>query len=171
MDISTTSTEYSEQNFTNLINAGIINVNKTEVVKKCDTMSNAKQFLDSTFPLAKGSHKAVSSYVIYYQQLLMFFADGTSTGLREPGQFVALNGHKSDPEAILLRSNGTHVELSFDRGGQMGDKDLANIEDIRLEGHEYWISLLNIEDKRTINSPHSSPIFTAKDGSEYQLKG
>ncbi len=171
MDISTTSNEYSEQNFTNLINAGIVNLNKAEVVKKCDTIANAKQFLDSTFPLATGSHKDVRSYVVYYQQLLMFFADGTHTGLRDSGQFVALNGHKSEPEAILLKNNGTHVELSFDRCGETGIQDQAHIEDIRLEGHEYWISLLNIELKRDIKSSQASQLFTAKDGEDYLLKG
>ena len=171
MDISTISSEYGEQNFTNLIYAGIVNVNTAKAVTDTDIMANAKQFLDNTFPLAKGSHKEVCSYVVYYQQLLMFFTDGTHTGLKNSGQFVALNGHKSEPEAILLNSNGTHVELSIDRGGKTGIKDQAHIDDVRLEGHEYWISLLNIEEKRIIENSQASQIFTAKDGSEYPLKG
>ncbi|NRB24797.1 malate synthase [Shewanella sp.] len=170
MDISTITNEYGEQNFTNLINAGIVNV-KTAAVTDADTMGIAKQFLDNTFPLARGSHKEVCSYLVYYQQLLMFFADGTHTGLKNSGQFVALNGHKSEPEAILLNSNGTHVELSFDRGGKTGINDQAHIDDVRLEGHEYWISLLNVEEMRIIGSSQASQMFTAKDGSEYPLKG
>ncbi|BAJ02893.1 aldolase/citrate lyase/malate synthase family protein [Shewanella violacea] len=171
MEISTISNECGEQNFTNLINAGIVNVKTSEAVTDIDTMANAKQFLDNTFPLAKGSHKEVCSYVVYYQQLLMFFSDGSHTGLKDSGQFVALNGHKSEPEAILLNNNGTHVELSFDRGGKTGNKDQAHIDDVRLEGHEYWISLLNVEEKRIIESSQTSQVFTAKDGSEYPLKG
>ena len=74
MEISTISNEYGEQNFTDLINAGIVNVKTAEAVTDIDTMANAKHFLDNTFPLAKGSHKEGCSYVVYYQQLLMFFS-------------------------------------------------------------------------------------------------
>ncbi|MEI6859787.1 MAG: malate synthase [Shewanella sp.] len=171
MDISTISNEYGEQNVTNLINAGMINVEMAATVTDTDTMADAKKFLDDKFPLAKGSHKEVCSYVVYYQHLLMFFTDGTHTGLRHSGQFVALNGYKSEPDAILLNSNGIHVELSFDRSGKTGIKDQANIDDIRIEGHEYWISLVNIEEKRIIENSQASQLFTAKNGSEYPLKG
>jgi len=133
-----------------------------------DAIVNAKQFLDNKFPLARGSHQDVSSYVVYHQQLLIFFKDGSNTGLKKSSQFVALNGHKSDPSAILLQDGGIHVELSFDRGGSTGAKDCGHIEDIRLEGHEYWVSLLTLLQCKIDCSSDSG--FTAKDGSDYQLK-
>lgn len=92
-----------------------------------------RDFLDEVFPLASGSHHHVNSYVVYYQHLLAFFPDGSETGLKNPSQFVALNGHKESPDAILLRNNGLHVELVFDRQGQVGSQDLAHLQDVILE--------------------------------------
>ncbi len=170
MDISTSNSIQSEQNFNDLINAEVVNVELVKTSQSETVVTNAKQFLDSTFPLAKGSHQDVSSYVVYYQQLLIFFTDGTHTGLKDPKQFVALNGHKSEPSAILLRDKGTHVELTFDRCGEVGAYDRANVEDIQIEGHRYWISLLNVDAKRMIDGSLQDQMFTAKDGSDYMLK-
>ncbi|WP_299788273.1 malate synthase [uncultured Shewanella sp.] len=170
MDISTIDSIQSEQNYNDLISAEVVSVESVKISQSETAMSNAKQFLDSTFPLAKGSHKDVSSYLVYYQQLLIFFSDGTHTGLKDPKQFVALNGPKSEPSAILLRDKGTHVELTFDRCGEIGAHDQANIEDIQIEGHRYWISLLNVDARRMIDGSLQDQMFTAKDGSDYLLK-
>lgn len=96
-------------------------------------IAKAKAFLDDVFPLESGSHKDVSSYVVYYHHLLAFFDDGSQTGLKQPSQLVAVNGQRSDPEAVLLKNNGLHVEIHFDRNGQNGVKDKANINDIVIE--------------------------------------
>tara|TARA_R110001632_G_scaffold233133_1_gene377014 strand:- start:2270 stop:4459 length:2190 start_codon:yes stop_codon:yes gene_type:complete len=96
-------------------------------------IAKAKAFLDDVFPLESGSHKDVSSYVVYYHHLLAFFDDGSQTGLKQPSQLVAVNGQRSDPEAVLLKNNGLHVEIHFDRNGQNGVKDKANINDIIIE--------------------------------------
>ncbi|MGS0682889.1 malate synthase [Shewanella sp. 125m-7] len=169
MELSTINSTQVNQN-NNFIGADLVDVNVVEVATSNSTGPCAKTFLDAKFPLAKGSHKNACSYVVYYQQLLIFMADGTQTGLRQPKQFVALNGHKSEPTAILLNDNGTHVELTFDRKKENGCEDLANIKDIQLEGHEYWISLIDIE-KSVVASSMQDQLFTAKDGSDYILKG
>lgn len=96
-------------------------------------IAKAKDFLDETFPLEFGSHKDVISYVVYYHHLLAFFEDGRQTGLQQPCQLVAVNGQRSDPEAILLKNNGLHVEIQFDRNGFNGVNDKANINDIVIE--------------------------------------
>ncbi|WP_438862778.1 malate synthase G [Neptunicella sp.] len=93
----------------------------------------AKDFLDQAFPLTNGSHHDVTSYVVYFQHLMAFFPDGSNSGLKQPGQFVALSGHKSEPETIVLKNNGLHVEIQFDRNGFNGATDIANIDDILLE--------------------------------------
>ncbi|WP_045857536.1 malate synthase G [Teredinibacter purpureus] len=93
----------------------------------------AKNCLDEIFPLAHGSHKNVTNYMVYYQHLLAFFPDGTDSGLKNPHQFVALCGHKDNPESILLKNNGLHIEIVFDRNGVNGKHDLAKIEDIIVE--------------------------------------
>ncbi|MEP2617087.1 MAG: malate synthase G, partial [Marinomonas sp.] len=96
-------------------------------------ITKAKDFLDEVFPLEFGSHKNVTSYLVYYHHLLAFFEDGSQAGLKEPCQLVAVNGQRSDPESILLRNNGLHVEIQFDRNGKNGAKDKANINDIIIE--------------------------------------
>ncbi|ABZ76855.1 malate synthase [Shewanella halifaxensis HAW-EB4] len=170
MNISTINSTQVNQN-NHFIGASLVDVNVVELAASNTTAPCAKAFLDAKFPLANGSHKNARSYVVYYQQLLIFMADGTQTGLRTPKQFVALNGHKSEPTAILLKDNGTHVELSFDRKNEATSQDLANIRDIQLEGHDYWISLINIEDTATTSVMQKrTREFTAKDGSDYQLK-
>jgi malate synthase len=93
----------------------------------------AKNFLDETFPLDQGSHQDVTSYLVYYHQLLAMFDDGTSTGLKDPSQFVALCGHKEQPTDIVLKNNGLHVVLEIDRNGMNGCRDLSGINDIQIE--------------------------------------
>lgn len=114
----------------------------------------AKNFLDEVFPLAEGSHHHVTNYVIYFQHLLAIFSDGASCGLKNPRQYVALNGQKSSPDSIVLRNNGLHVEICFDRKGTIGSKDIAGIEDILMEAAlttimdcEDSVSAVDAEDK------------------------
>ena len=96
-------------------------------------IAKAKDFLDEIFPLDQGSHHDVTSYMVYYHHLLAFFVDGRQTGLKTPCQFVALNGQKADPESLLLKNNGLHVEIKFDPNGKNGIKDKAHIDDILIE--------------------------------------
>ncbi|MEO0443779.1 MAG: malate synthase G, partial [Pseudomonadota bacterium] len=93
----------------------------------------SKNFLDDSFPLQQGSHKQVCAYLIYFNNLLATFADGSTTGLKDNRQFVASNGSKHDPESILLKNNGLHIELQINRKGQIGSDDMAGIDDIHLE--------------------------------------
>lgn len=93
----------------------------------------SKAFLDKIFPLDEGSHQDVSSYVIYYKHLLAFFPDGRKSGLKHPKQFVALSGHKIEPTSIVLKNDGFHVELMFNKKGTRGIKDIAGIDDIQVE--------------------------------------
>ncbi|WP_065188504.1 malate synthase [Shewanella woodyi] len=170
MNTSTMRSTQNEQQMNDLISAEVVSMDAYAASKSEDTVAKAKGFLDTAFPLATGSHKDVSSYVVYYQNLLMFFKDGTHSGLRDPRQFVALNGHKSEPSAILLQDKGTHVALTFDRCGTTGSQDLADIDDIQLEGHKYWISILNIDEQGRTPKTEQDQLFTAKDGSDYLLK-
>ncbi|WP_417528229.1 malate synthase G [Marinomonas shanghaiensis] len=114
--------------------AGELATGKTyNSVRGSAVVAKAKDFLDQVFPLESGSHKDVISYVVYYHHLLAFFQDGSQTGLQQPCQLVAVNGQRSEPEAILLKNNGVHVEIQFDRNGKNGAKDPANINDILIE--------------------------------------
>ena len=101
----------------------------------------AKDFLDRAFPLREGSHRDAVSYMVYFQNLLVILADGSTTGLQKPRQFAGKNGPTNEPESILLKHSGMHAELIFDRNGKVGEHDLANIDDIQLEAANH--TLLN----------------------------
>ena len=161
-----------------------------------ELMTYSKAFLDKVFPLESGSHQDVSSYVIYYKHLLAFFPDGSKSGLAQPKQFVALSGHKSEPTSIVLKNDGFHVELIFDKNGPRGIRDIAGIDDIQVEttrvnfGTElaandehsgqktrHWFSMIRGDDElvldgkgqqvcRCVDVPKS---FTGKDGEDYPL--
>lgn len=169
MDISTINNTANNHENNLYIGSEFADVNVVSLAADETTTPCTKTFLDNKFPLAKGSHKDACSYVVYYQQLLVFMKDGSQTGLRCSKQFVALNGPKSEPTVILLKDNGVHVELIFDRRSEKGAQDCANIEDILVEGHQYWISLVNVENT-IVASSVLDQVFTAKDGSDYTLK-
>ena len=96
-------------------------------------INKAKDFLDENFPLNKGSHHDVSSYLVYYQHLLAFFPDGSESGLKTPCQFIAYDGAKCEPSFLLLKNNGLHIGLQIDRHGKIGATDEAGIDDIQVE--------------------------------------
>ncbi|MEH8019932.1 MULTISPECIES: malate synthase [Rheinheimera] len=133
-------------------------------------MDYSKGFLDKTFPLQQGSHKEVCSYVVYYQQLLAFFADGSTSGLENPAQFVALSGHREAPSSIVLKNNGRHIELVLNRSGTTGCQDQACIDDIQLQTaapDNIWFSMVT---GRQVNSIHKGDKrFTCKGGLSYSL--
>lgn len=105
----------------------------TPNARKDRVVQRSKAFLDDIFPLDRGSHQEVTSYVVYYHHLLAFFSDGSKSGLKEPKQLVAVNGQRSDPESILLQHHGLHVEIQLDRNGANGARDKASVNDIIIE--------------------------------------
>ncbi|MDC2890611.1 malate synthase [Psychrosphaera sp. 1_MG-2023] len=161
-----------------------------------EIMTYSKSFLDKVFPLESGSHRDVSSYVIYYTHLLAFFPDGSKSGLSHPKQFVALSGHKSEPTSIVLKNDGFHVELIFNKNGTRGIKDIAGIDDIQVETNKlnfggenaandetteqktrHWFSMIRNDDEmvydakgkqlcRCVDVPKA---FTDKNGEDYPL--
>ncbi|NOU52192.1 malate synthase [Pseudoalteromonas sp. JBTF-M23] len=136
----------------------------------------AKEYLDQHCPLDHGSHLHATHYVVYYNHLMAFFADGNHCGLKYPKQFVALCGHRDDPSAILLRKDDQlHIELSFNRCGDSGRLDRANIDDIQVETplssvssktelKRLWMSFLH-----GVQNTANLKLYTAKDGSDYSL--
>ncbi|QUN06008.1 malate synthase [Shewanella yunxiaonensis] len=126
----------------------VVNVESLAKRHISEKLTNAKQLLDILFPLAQGSHNDVTGYMVYYQHLLACFADATLSGLRHPRQFIALSGHKTQPDALLLKhDSGCHLEMSFNHGGLIGCHDQSGLDDLQLEeAHNRgnrWISLLH----------------------------
>lgn len=113
--------------------AGLGQAEQYNIARGNRVIQYAKEFLDDVFPLQQGSHRDASAYLIYYENLLVTFADGSASGLRDPQQFVASNGSKHDPTSIVLKNNGLHIEIAINRNGLIGSRDLAGIEDIHIE--------------------------------------
>ena len=91
-------------------------------------VARARVFLDETFPVAGASHADVRRYQIINGALLV-----DDLPLVSPEKFVGYRGHPKAPDAVLLRNNGLHVELVFDRTHPVGSRDQAGLADIVIE--------------------------------------
>ena len=91
-------------------------------------VARARVFLDRAFPLVGTSHADVRRYHIKDGTLL---ADDLP--LADPEKFQGYTGQAMAPETVLLRNNGLHVELVFNRAHAIGARDQAGLADVRLE--------------------------------------
>ncbi len=101
-------------------------------VRGARVIAYARDFLDRAAPLVTGSHTDASRYRIEDRQLIVDL-NGTTTPLQEADQFAGYRGSSNDPEAILLRNNGLHIEIKIDRKAPVGKDDLAGVADVVLE--------------------------------------
>lgn len=93
----------------------------------------AKDFLDAAVPLAEGSHAGVEGYSVAGGKLQVKLAGGRTTALAHPERFAGYGGDASSPSVVLLKNNGLHIELQFDRNHLVGSTDAAGIKDVVLE--------------------------------------
>ena len=91
-------------------------------------VARARVFLDEAFPIDGGSHADVRRYYVHNGALLI-----DDMPLAQPEKFIGYTGHPKAPDAVLLRNNGLHVELVFDRTHFIGSRDQAGLADVRLE--------------------------------------
>ena len=91
-------------------------------------VARARVFLDEAFPIAGTSHADVRRYVVKDGALLI-----DDLPLTDPAKFAGYLGNPKAPDAILLRNNGLHVELVFDRAHFIGSRDQALLADVVLE--------------------------------------
>ncbi len=85
-------------------------------------------FLDEVFPLAGTSHGRASRYAVVDGRL-----DVDGSPLMAPGKFAGYRGDPDAPSAILLRNNGLHVELVFDRTHPIGRTTASGLADVVVE--------------------------------------
>jgi malate synthase len=91
-------------------------------------VAKARVFLDEAFPLDGTSHADAKRYRVKDGALLV-----DDMPLKDPSKFVGHRGHPKSPDGILLKNNGLHVELVFDRTDRIGGRDQAGMADVRVE--------------------------------------
>jgi malate synthase len=96
-----------------------------DVSRGAQVIARAKAFLDDAVPLASGKHSNVMGYAVVNGAL--------EPALADPEAFVGWRGEAADPEAILLKHNGIHIELVLDRSHPIGRSDPAGLADVVLE--------------------------------------
>jgi len=92
-----------------------------------------RDFLDSAVPLAIGSHSYATRYRVRSGKLIVVMGDGSETELGWRECFAGYRGDPENPSAILFRHHNLHIELLIGQGYFIGQGDLANIYDVRLE--------------------------------------
>nr|MBP7582249.1 malate synthase G [Vogesella sp.] len=92
-----------------------------------------RAFLDQAAPLEAGSHSQAAAYRVANGQLEVLLQNGSSTGLKQPAQFIGYNGDAAAPTAVLLKNNGLHFEIQIDKNSAIGTQDGAGVKDIAME--------------------------------------
>ncbi len=96
----------------------------------------AREFLDSSVPLAAGSHADATGYYVRDRELVVDHESelgGVRTGLVDAGAFAGYAGDPAAPTAILLRHHGLHIEIAIDRSDPVGAADRAGVRDVSVE--------------------------------------
>jgi malate synthase len=113
-----------------------------------------REFLDQAVPLAVGSHSYAIRYKVHSGKLIVVMGDGSQTELGWRECFVGYRGDPDEPGAILLQHNNLHIEILIGEGLYIGQGDLANIYDVRIESAlttimdcEDSVSAVDAEDK------------------------
>ncbi|WP_227271472.1 malate synthase G [Roseobacter weihaiensis] len=91
-------------------------------------VARARVFLDEAFPIEGTSHADARRYYIHKGALLI-----DDQPLAQPEKFVGFTGHPKAPDRIVLRNNGLHVALVFDRTHPIGGRDQAGLADVQME--------------------------------------
>ena len=117
-----------------------------------------KNFLDTHFPLAAGSHKAATAYKVDGNTLKVTTTDGETT-LAEQSQLKGYTGDSAKPDKILLCKNNLHLEMNFDASHPIGKTDPASLSDVHLESAittimdcEDSVASVDVEDKCLVYS-------------------
>ncbi|WP_299416136.1 malate synthase G [uncultured Sulfitobacter sp.] len=91
-------------------------------------VARAAVFLDEAFAATGTSYAKATQYSVENGALLV---DGSS--LIAPEKFVGYRGDAASPSAVLLRNNGLHVELVFDRDHPIGRTTPSGLADVVME--------------------------------------
>jgi malate synthase len=102
-------------------------------VRGAKVIAYGRDFLDATFPLTAGSHRDATRYAVSKGSLTVALSGNRSSALQDPALFVGYAGRPDDPQVVLLRQHGLHVEIQIDAGHPIGSDDKAHVKDLCLE--------------------------------------
>src|SRR5690242_14414117 len=86
----------------------------------------ARHVLDQAAPLDNGSHKMATGYKVEHGKLVIAL-QSSSTGLKDPSQFIGYTGEAAAPKSVLLKHNGIHLDIQIDRSTAIGKSDAAGV--------------------------------------------
>ena len=104
----------------------------------------ARNVLDRTAPLKKGSHIGSTGYAVKGGDLVVTLKDGTSSKLADKAQFIGFQGTAKSPSSVLLQHNGLHLDIIINRATPIGKSDAAGVSDLVLEAA--LSTILDLED-------------------------
>jgi len=118
----------------------------------------AATFLDSSVGLSEGSYADVTGIELAdiegRRELRATLSDGRQIGLADASKFAGFNESGGELQNVLLRNNGLHIEIQFDREKPIGRTHPAGINDVFLESAvttiqdcEDSVSAVDAEDK------------------------
>jgi len=113
-------------------------------VRGAKVIAFARQVLDTSAPLANGSHKDAVGYQVVNGQLLVKLSNGSDSPLQDTAQFVGYQGDAASPSSILLKRNGNHLDIQINRNTAIGKSDAAGVSDVVLEAA--LSTILDLED-------------------------
>lgn len=112
---------------------GCKKIKKYNPIRGEKVIARARDFLDRNFPLEKDTHHHAVRYYVQNQLLMVQMGDGTITTLLRPEGFAGYVGKPGQPEKVLLKKHGLHVEIRFGEGFFIGRRDHAHIYDMQME--------------------------------------
>ncbi len=104
----------------------------------------ARNVLDRTAPLKKGSHVGSTGYAVVDGKLVVTLANGKTAELKSAKQFLGYQGSAAAPSSVLLQHNGLHLDLQINRSHAIGATDPAGVSDLVLESA--LSTILDLED-------------------------
>ena len=93
----------------------------------------ADGFLNEAAPLANGFYCDARGYAVRDGALVVTLADGSETGLVDPGQFAGYREQDGRLTTVLLKKNGLHIEIQLDPEHPIGKQHAAGVKDVVLE--------------------------------------
>lgn len=96
-------------------------------------IARGRELLDQCAPLENGSHADAARYQINGGVLQVMLTDGQLSHLADPTVLRGYRGAPEQPDSILFRHNGLHLDLQIDPTSPIGQTDSAGVKDIVLE--------------------------------------